>query len=123
MNDPIADAARSFLDGHIVLDRAIAQRGRYPAINLLQSVSRSLPEAASKEENDVISKVRALIALYEQNVMMIRSGLYSEGTDPDLDIAVKVWPEIDTFLGQCGPNTPQQCFDRLKLLLRRSGVR
>ncbi len=123
MDEPIADILRGVLDGHIVLDRAIAERGRYPAINLLRSVSRSLPAAATKDENEVIGKVRYLTSLYEQNAMMIRSGLYNEGTDPELDLAVKVWPEIDAFLGQTGPSTPAQCFDRLRLTLRRAGVR
>ena len=123
MEEPIADILRGVLDGHIVLDRAIAERGRYPAINLLRSVSRSLPDAATPEENEIISKVRYLTSLYEQNAMMIRSGLYSEGTDAELDLAVKVWPEIDSFLGQSGQATPAQCFDRLRLILRRAGVR
>lgn len=123
MDEPIADILRGVLDGHIVLDRVIAERGRYPAINLLRSVSRSLPGAASADENAVISKVRSLTSLYEQNAMMIRSGLYTEGTDSELDLAVKIWPEIDAFLGQCGPTTPEQGFDRLRLILRRAGVR
>lgn len=123
MEEPIADILRGVLDGHVVLDRAIAERGRYPAINLLRSVSRSLPDAALADENEVITKVRHLTSLYEQNAMMIRSGLYAEGADPELDLAVKIWPEIDGFLGQCGPNTPAQCFDRLRLILRRAGVR
>lgn len=123
MEEPIADILRGVLDGHIVLDRAIAERGRYPAINLLQSVSRSLPKAASNDELEVINKTRHLTSVYEQNIMMIRSGLYAEGSDPELDAAVKVWPEIDAFLGVCGELSPEQCFDRLKLVLRRSGIR
>ncbi|THH35456.1 FliI/YscN family ATPase [Aliishimia ponticola] len=123
MDEPIADILRGVLDGHVILDRAIAERGRYPAINLLRSVSRSLPDAASPEENVLISKVRSLTSLYEQNAMMIRSGLYTEGTDPELDVAIKIWPELDSFLGVCGAMTPAQSFDRLRLILRRAGVR
>ena len=123
MEEPIADILRGVLDGHIVLDRAIAERGRYPAINLLQSVSRSLPGAATEEELEIINKVRHLTSVYEQNIMMIRTGLYTEGTDPELDSAVKIWAEIDSFLGVCGDISPEQCFDRLKLTLRRAGLR
>lgn len=122
MEEPIADILRGVLDGHIILDRQIAERGRYPAINLLRSVSRSLPAAASPEENTIIAVVRQMISTYENNALMVRSGLYSEGSDPELDMAVKVWPELDKFFGKCGPNAPNECFDRLRLILRRSGV-
>jgi flagellum-specific ATP synthase len=122
MEEPIADILRGVLDGHIVLDRAIAERGRYPAISLLQSVSRSLPNAASSDENRTISRVRELTSIFEQNSMMVRSGLYTKGADPELDVAVQLWPEIDNFLGQCGQNSPEQCFDKLKLMLRRAGA-
>jgi flagellum-specific ATP synthase len=123
MDEPVADILRGVLDGHIVLDRSIAERGRYPAIDLLKSVSRSLPEAATEDENAVIGKVRGLVSLYEQNALMFRSGLYSEGSDPELDIALKAWPEIDTFLGRCGDLNPEACFDKLRLIIRRAGVR
>ncbi|MEP4194562.1 MAG: FliI/YscN family ATPase [Aliishimia sp.] len=123
MDEPIADILRGVLDGHIVLERAIAERGRYPAIDLLKSVSRSLPEAASSDENDIILKVRHAISLYEQSALMIRSGLYTEGTDPDLDLSVKLWPELDKFLGQSGGMSPEHSFDMLRLVLRRAGVR
>lgn len=122
MEEPIADILRGVLDGHIVLDRTIAERGRYPAIDLLQSVSRSLPGAATDNENQIILKVRHAISLYEQNALMIRSGLYTEGNDPDLDLAVKLWPELDKYLGQCGSISPEDSFDRLRLILRRAGV-
>ncbi len=123
MDEPIADILRGVLDGHIVLERSIAERGRYPAIDLLKSISRSLPAAASEQENEIIIKVRHALSLYEQNALMIRSGLYTEGADPELDLAVKLWPELDAFLGQCGDLAPQDCFDRLRLILRRAGIR
>ena len=122
MEEPVADMLRGVLDGHVVLSRTIAERGRYPAIDLLKSVSRSLPEAASDTENDVISKVRNLISYYEQNAMMVRSGLYTQGSDPELDQAIKLWPLLDGFLGTVGPSTVSQSFDRLRLILRRNGV-
>jgi flagellum-specific ATP synthase len=123
MEEPIADILRGVLDGHIVLDRTIAERGRYPAIDLLKSVSRSLPDAASPEENAVIQTARHSMSLYEQSALMIRSGLYTEGTDPELDKAVKLWPELDSFLGQAASGTVQDSFDKLKLILRRGGKR
>ncbi|MBI3709902.1 MAG: flagellar protein export ATPase FliI [Proteobacteria bacterium] len=71
-NEPIADAVRSIVDGHIVLDRAIAERGRYPAVNVLRSISRTMPGCNSAEENDVVSRARASIAQYEDMAEMIR---------------------------------------------------
>lgn len=123
MEEPIADILRGVLDGHIVLDRTIAERGRYPAIDLLKSVSRSLPEAATPDENDAIQALRHNISLYEQSALMIRSGLYTEGTDPELDLAVRLWPDLDAFLGQPAPGKVKDSFDKLKLILRRGGKR
>ncbi len=122
MEEPIADMLRGVLDGHIVLTRSIAERGRFPAIDLLRSVSRSLPDAAEKTENDIINKVRRYMSIYEDSIMMVKSGLYAEGTDPDLDAAVKIWKEVDEFMGQIGPLSPEQSFDKLRLILRRSGL-
>jgi flagellum-specific ATP synthase len=122
MEEPIADILRGVLDGHIVLDRVIAERGRYPAIDLLKSVSRSLPDAASIDENEVIRAVRQNLSLYEQSALMIRSGLYTEGTDAELDQAVRLWPDLDAFLGQSAPGKVQDSFDKLKLILRRSAA-
>lgn len=123
MEEPVADILRGVLDGHIVLDRAIAERGRYPAIDLLKSVSRSLPDAATEDENKAIQQVRQNISLYEQSALMIRSGLYTEGTDPELDQAVRLWPDLDAFLGQSAPGNVQDSFDKLRLILRRAGKR
>ncbi len=122
MEEPVADMLRGVLDGHVVLDRNIAERGRYPAIDLLKSVSRSLPEAASDDENAIIKKVRNLISYYEQNAMMVRSGLYTQGSDVELDQAIKLWPHLDDFMGATNPSTVSQSFDKLRLILRRNGV-
>lgn len=125
MDEPVADILRGVLDGHIVLSRDIAERGRFPAIDVSKSVSRSLPEAASELENKVIKSVRKHLGLYEHSEVMIRAGLYTEGSDPALDAAVKAWPELDAFFGQAGgPDaiSVQNSFDRLNLLLRRSGI-
>jgi flagellum-specific ATP synthase len=120
MDEPIADILRGVLDGHIVLDREIAERGRYPAINLLRSISRSLPAAATEEENALILEARHLLGAYERSEMMVRSGLYAPGSDETLDRAVAVWEELDAFVGQSDGKDIQTNFARLSLLLRRA---
>ncbi len=120
MEEPIADILRGVLDGHVVLDRTIAERGRFPAVNLLRSVSRSLPDAASEDENVVISQARALLGVYERSETMIRAGLYRDGEDPLLDQAIRAWPELDMFCGDAAPQGPPGAFQRLRLILRRS---
>lgn len=122
MDEPVADILRGVLDGHIVLNREIAERGRYPAIDVSRSVSRSLPDAATAEENDAIHDVRRLIGAYEQSEVMIKAGLYAEGADPNLDQAVRVFDELDGFFARPEPDTVQASFDRLNLILRRANT-
>ncbi|MDP3960977.1 MAG: flagellum-specific ATP synthase FliI, partial [Pseudorhodobacter sp.] len=100
MEEPVADILRGALDGHVVLDRRIAERGRYPAIDLLRSVSRSLPDAATPEENDLIAQARRLLGAYDRAEMMIQAGLYAKGSDPLVDTAIRVWPALDAFLAE-----------------------
>ena len=122
MDEPVADILRGVLDGHVVLDRRIAERGRFPAIDLLRSVSRSLPGAANEDENAVIAEARRLLGRFEQSEMMIRAGMYAEGQDEDLDRAVRVWPELDAFLGEAEHANTENSFARLQLILRRAGI-
>lgn len=122
MDEPVADILRGVLDGHIVLNREIAERGRYPAIDVSRSVSRSLPDAATAEENDAIHDVRRLIGAYEQSEVMIKAGLYAEGADPVLDQAVRVFDELDGFFARPEPDSVQASFDRLNLILRRANT-
>lgn len=98
MEEPISDVLRGVLDGHIVLDRKIAERGRFPAIDVLRSVSRSLPEAADASENDLITRARRILGAYDRSEMMIQAGLYSAGSDPEIDAAIKAFPKLDTFI-------------------------
>ena len=105
MDEPVADILRGVLDGHVVLDRKIAERGRYPAIDLLRSVSRSLPDAATADENQLISAARRLLGAWDRAEMMIQAGLYVKGTDPQVDTAIKVWPALDAFLAESAPET------------------
>ncbi|WP_298802002.1 FliI/YscN family ATPase [uncultured Lentibacter sp.] len=120
MDEPVADILRGVLDGHTVLDRAIAERGRYPAINLLRSISRSLPRAADAPENDLIEQVRYMLSLYEKSEVMIDAGLYEPGRNLKLDEAIAVWPELDAFLAKTETHGLHQSFDKLRLILRKA---
>ena len=99
-NEPIADAVRGILDGHVVLDRAIAERGRYPAINILRSVSRTMPGCNTREENDLIAHARRLLSLYDDMAELIRLGAYRRGSDPGVDEAIHYFPALEAFLSQ-----------------------
>jgi flagellum-specific ATP synthase len=117
MEEPVADMLRGVLDGHVVMDRAIAERGRYPAIDLLRSVSRSLPVAASDAENGLISQARRLLGAYDRAEMMIQAGLYAAGSDPLIDAAIRVWPRLDAFLAEPAPDGIGGGFARLADIL------
>lgn len=99
-NEPIADAVRGILDGHIVLDREIAERGRFPAINVLKSVSRSMPGCNSREETALLAGARRMITTYENMAELIRLGAYRAGSDAQVDEAIRLYPALEAFLGQ-----------------------
>jgi flagellum-specific ATP synthase len=99
-NEPISDAARAILDGHIVMERQIAERGRYPAINVLKSVSRAMPRAADPAYWPAVQRARALMATYADMEELIRLGAYRAGSSPEVDGAIRLMPELDAFLGQ-----------------------
>ncbi len=99
-NEPIADAVRSILDGHIVMERAIAERGRYPAINVLKSVSRSMPKSANPDFLDVLTRARKVMATYADMEELIRLGAYRPGSSPEVDEAIGFHPALEGFLGQ-----------------------
>jgi flagellum-specific ATP synthase len=99
-NEPISDAVRGILDGHIVMDRTIAERGRFPAINVLKSVSRTMPDCNTLKENELVTMARQLLSTYEDMAEMIRLGAYRRGTDPDVDRAIQFYPAIENFLRQ-----------------------
>jgi flagellum-specific ATP synthase len=113
LEEPVADILRGTLDGHVVLDRKIAERGRFPAVDLLRSVSRSLPDAASDEENALIRQARRLLGAYERAEMMVQAGLYAAGTDPLIDAAIKAWPDLDAFLSEDEPADTRVSFRHL----------
>lgn len=120
MDEPVADILRGVLDGHVVLDRTIAERGRYPAVDLLRSISRSLPGAATDEQNQLISQVRKILGTFDRNEMMISAGLYSHGSDPEIDQAIQVWPELDSFMAKIQSRSIKDSFDQLGLIMRRA---
>ncbi len=99
-NEPIADATRGILDGHIVLERSIAERGRYPAINILRSVSRTMPACNNDSENTLVNTARRHLAAYENMAEMIRLGAYRKGTNREVDEAINFYEPIETFLRQ-----------------------
>ena len=99
-NEPVADAVRSILDGHIVLDRSIAERNRYPAINILRSISRTMPDCDTKEEADLVAKARKYISSYEDMAELIRLGAYKKGSNQEVDEAIFYYPMIEEFLSQ-----------------------
>ncbi len=99
-NEPVADAVRGILDGHIVLDRRIAEAGRYPAIDVLRSLSRAVPGCNAPEENALARRARALLALHADMADMVRLGAYRAGSDAAVDEAVVLAPRIETMLRQ-----------------------
>ncbi|MDB5603042.1 MAG: ATPase FliI/YscN [Xanthobacteraceae bacterium] len=99
-NEPIADAVRSILDGHIVMERSIAERGRYPAINVLKSVSRTMPRAAAPDHLPAIYKARQNMATYADMEELIRLGAYRPGTSPEVDAAIALHKPFERFLSQ-----------------------
>lgn len=99
-NEPIADACRGILDGHIVLERSIAERGRYPAVNILRSLSRTMPACNNAFENAIVREARRHMSVYEDMAELIRLGAYRRGTDAAVDEAIKLYPEIERFLSQ-----------------------
>jgi flagellum-specific ATP synthase len=99
-NEPIADAVRGILDGHIVMQRSIAERGRYPAINILKSVSRTMPKSADPEFWPTIQKARAVMATYADMEELIRLGAYRAGSSPEVDEAIRLHEPLEAFLRQ-----------------------
>ena len=99
-NEPIADAVRGILDGHIVMQRSIAERGRFPAINILKSVSRTMPRSADPAYLPVITKSRQVMATYADMEELIRLGAYRAGSSPEVDEAIRLHEPLEGFLRQ-----------------------
>ena len=99
-NEPISDAVRGILDGHIVLDRNIAERGRFPAVDILRSVSRAMPKCNTMHENKIITYGRRMLSTYQDMAEMIRLGAYKKGTDPEIDLSIGYYSKLEEFLNQ-----------------------
>ncbi len=99
-NEPVADAVRGILDGHIVMERGIAERGRYPAINVLRSVSRTMPRACDPAHLPTVRRARRLLSTYADMEELIRLGAYRAGASAEVDEAVALMPGMEAFLGQ-----------------------
>ncbi len=100
MNDPIGDAVRSIVDGHIDLTRALAQKGHYPAIDILQSASRVMKAVSSPEHVRMAQKLRETLAVYRDAEDLINVGAYKAGANPKIDRAIKSIDQINDFLKQ-----------------------
>jgi flagellum-specific ATP synthase len=98
MNEPVSDALRGYLDGHIVLSRKLAERGRFPAVDVLGSISRLMPKVTSKEHQLRARKLREWLAHYEENKDLVTVGAYKKGGDPLLDQAIARLPQIEELL-------------------------
>ncbi len=99
-DEPVSDAVRGILDGHVVMERAIAERGRYPAINILRSISRTMPGCNTPWETKLVRRARQLMADYADMEELIKLGAYRAGSNPETDEAISVHPALEEFLGQ-----------------------
>lgn len=117
MEEPIADITRGVLDGHIILDREIAESGRFPAIDINRSVSRCLPASATSEENATISAAKKMLSVYEKSAPMIHTGLYAKGSSEEIDEAITLHPKLEEFFSRSEYETIDDSFALLSELL------
>ena len=119
MDEPIADITRGVLDGHIILEREIAESGRFPAIDITRSVSRCLPAIATPEENLTINSAKRTMAVHERAAPMIHTGLYSKGSSDEIDEAIVLHPKLELFFARNANETVLESFTLLGNLLGR----
>lgn len=113
LEEPVADIVRGQLDGHVVLSRDIAEAGRFPAIDVLRSVSRSLPGVATAEENALIGEARRVLGTRDRSHLMVSSGLYERGSSADIDRSMMIGPRLDRIFEMSGVETPHLSFKAL----------
>ena len=118
-NEPVADAVRAILDGHIVMERQIAERGRYPAINVLKSVSRTMPRAANPAFLPLLARTRKVMATYADMEELIRLGAYRPGSSAEVDEAIRLHGPLEQFLSQNKDDSTslEQGYQRLEQIL------
>lgn len=114
LEDPVADEVRGILDGHVVLDRRLAERGRWPAVDVLGSLSRVMPQVTSAEHRRLAARFRALLAAYEQRRDLILLGAYAPGTDALTDEAIARQPALEEFLTQAAEEDAGPLLERLR---------
>ncbi len=114
-NEPVADAVRGILDGHVILDRRVGEGGRYPAVDVLRSLSRTVPGCLGADEAALARRARTVLALHAEMADMIRLGAYRAGSDPAVDEAIRLVPRIETVLCQ-GRDEPAEIGDAFTLL-------
>ena len=107
LNEPVSDNLRAILDGHIVLSRQLAHAGQYPAVDLLKSASRVMPDVATAHQRGLAARALKLVALLERNRQMVEIGAYERGTNPELDTALAAEPELDAWLRQDTGGAPR----------------
>ena len=99
-NEPITDTARSILDGHIMLSRKLGHKNHYPAIDILQSISRCMSQIATKEHKEYAGKLKNVLAVYQEAEDLINIGAYKEGSNPEIDYAISKIAKVNEFLRQ-----------------------
>ncbi|HEY1333729.1 MAG TPA: FliI/YscN family ATPase [Myxococcaceae bacterium] len=114
LEDPVADEIRGILDGHVVLDRNIAERGRWPAVDVLASLSRVMPQVTTGEHRRLAARFRALLAAYEERRDLILLGAYAPGSDPLTDEAIARQPALEAFLAQGRDEPPGPLLERMR---------
>ena len=100
VNEPVADAARGFLDGHVILSRQIAEAGRYPAIDIARSLSRAMPVGRSAEDAELVLRARRILSAHADVIDLVRLGAYRHGSDPAADEALATVPRLEAVLRQ-----------------------
>ncbi|MFO8155976.1 MAG: flagellar protein export ATPase FliI [Thiohalospira sp.] len=113
--DPIADASRAILDGHIVLSRRLAEGGQYPAIDIEASISRVMPDISDNAHQEAARRFKQVLSRYEQNRDLISIGAYNRGSDPNIDQAIDMLPRLQAFLSQ-GMNEPADLTNSIEQL-------
>ena len=123
LNDPVADGMRSILDGHIVLSRRLAEENQYPAVDVLKSISRLMPDIVPPEKEALAKAFREILATYSRNEDVINIGAYVKGSNPRIDLALEMINDCKGYLIQ-GLNQPvgvEQSFQELQAIVAKAG--
>jgi len=116
LDEPITDAVRSIVDGHVVLDRQLSQRGHFPAIDISRSISRVFRDVADDVHQTAARKLRNILATYDEVIDLIRVGAYAAGSSPQVDLAIQLKPAVDALVQQgVGERTPLEETQRIMI--------